>query len=42
MYLNRFVNGQGKYIDDIKMDNMLYMAIARSPYAHARINIKAG
>ncbi|WP_287954660.1 xanthine dehydrogenase family protein molybdopterin-binding subunit [Acidiplasma sp.] len=43
MYLNRFVNGQGKYIDDIKMDNMLYMAIARSPYAHARIkNIKGG
>ena len=43
MYLNRFVDGEGKYIDDIKFDNMLYMSIVRSPYAHAKIkNVKGG
>src|SRR2546421_6933930 len=34
----RFVRGRGNYIDDIKLPNMLHMAILRSPYAHAVIN----
>src|SRR5215471_17518367 len=33
----RFIQGHGRYIDDIKLPGMLYMDIVRSPYAHARI-----
>jgi carbon-monoxide dehydrogenase large subunit len=33
----RFIRGQGKYIDDLKLPGMLYLDIVRSPYAHARI-----
>lgn len=33
----RFIRGQGRYLDDIVLPGMLYMALARSPYAHARI-----
>jgi len=33
----RFVTGQGKYTDDIKIPNMTYGYILRSPYAHAKI-----
>src|SRR5262250_2394172 len=33
----RFIRGQGAYIDDIKLPGMLFGAIVRSPYAHARI-----
>jgi len=33
----RFIRGQGKYLDDIVLPGMLYGAILRSPYAHARI-----
>ena len=33
----RFIRGQGTYIDDIKLEGMLFGAIVRSPYAHARI-----
>jgi CO/xanthine dehydrogenase Mo-binding subunit len=33
----RFVRGRGTYVDDIKLPNMLYLDIVRSPYAHARI-----
>ena len=33
----RFSRGQGTYIDDIKMPGMLFGALVRSPYAHARI-----
>ncbi len=33
----RFLRGQGHYLDDIKLPSMLYGAILRSPYAHARI-----
>ena len=33
----RFIRGQGRYIDDIKLPGMLYLDIARSPYAHAKI-----
>ncbi len=34
---NRLVRGRGKFIDDIKLRNMLYVRMVRSPYAHARI-----
>jgi carbon-monoxide dehydrogenase large subunit len=38
----RFIQGQGRYVDDIKLPGMLYMDIVRSPYAHAKIlNIDA-
>src|SRR5689334_22885911 len=33
----RFIRGQGQYIDDIQLPGMLFGAIVRSPYAHARI-----
>jgi carbon-monoxide dehydrogenase large subunit len=33
----RLIQGRGHYVDDIKLDGMLYMAFARSPYGHARI-----
>ncbi|MDY7106895.1 MAG: aerobic carbon-monoxide dehydrogenase large subunit [Actinomycetota bacterium] len=33
----RFVRGQGRYVDDVKLPGMLYGAILRSPLAHARI-----
>jgi len=33
----RFIQGKGTYVDDIKMPNMVYMDIVRSPLAHARI-----
>ena len=33
----RFIRGQGRYIDDVKLPGMLYLDIARSPYAHAKI-----
>ncbi len=33
----RFIRGKGTYIDDIKLPGMLYLDIARSPYAHAKI-----
>ncbi|MGA3289466.1 MAG: xanthine dehydrogenase family protein molybdopterin-binding subunit [Candidatus Bathyarchaeia archaeon] len=37
------VRGAGKYVDDIKLPNMLYMAIARSPHARARVlSVKGG
>ncbi len=34
----RFITGQGKYTDDIKLVNMAHAYILRSPYAHATIN----
>ncbi len=38
----RFIQGKGRYLDDIKLPGMLYMDIVRSPYAHAKIlNIDA-
>ena len=33
----RFIRGKGNYIDDIKIDGMIYLDIVRSPYAHAKI-----
>ena len=33
----RFLRGKGNYVDDMNLPGMLYGAILRSPYAHARI-----
>jgi carbon-monoxide dehydrogenase large subunit len=33
----RFIRGLGKYTDDVQLPGMLYMDIARSPYAYAKI-----
>ena len=33
----KFIRGQGSYVDDIKLPGMLFGAIVRSPFAHARI-----
>lgn len=38
----RFLQGAGRYVDDVKLPGMLYLDIVRSPYAHAKIlNIDA-
>ena len=34
----RLIQGLAHYVDDIKLPNLLHVAILRSPYAHARIN----
>lgn len=34
----RFITGQGRYTDDIKLSNMAAGLFVRSPYAHATIN----
>ena len=33
----RFTQGKGKYVDDIKLEGMLFGDFVRSPYAHARV-----
>ncbi len=33
----RFIRGQGTYLDDIELPGMVHGAILRSPYAHAKI-----
>ena len=33
----RFLKGEGRYVDDITLPNMLHAAIKRSPHAHALI-----
>jgi carbon-monoxide dehydrogenase large subunit len=33
----RFVRGKGHYVDDLQLPGMLYGAVLRSPFAHARI-----
>ena len=33
----RFIRGKGNYLDDIRLPGMVYGALLRSPYAHARI-----
>ena len=33
----RFLQGQGNYIDDMQLPDMLHAAVLRSPYAHAKI-----
>lgn len=38
----RFLRGKGNYVDDIKLPDMIYLDIVRSPLAHAKIkNIDA-
>lgn len=34
----RLISGLGRFVDDVKLSGMLYMAILRSPYAHAKIS----
>ncbi len=34
---NRLLRGRGKFSDDIKLRDMLYLRFVRSPYAHAKI-----
>ncbi|PJI85375.1 carbon monoxide dehydrogenase large subunit apoprotein [Yoonia maricola] len=33
----RFTQGKGNYVDDVKLDGMIFGDFVRSPYAHARI-----
>jgi len=33
----RLIQGQGQYLDDIRLDGLLHAAFVRSPHAHARI-----
>ncbi len=33
----RFIQGQGKYVANLSLPGMTYLALKRSPYAHARI-----
>jgi len=33
----RLITGHGRYLDDIKLPNLAYAALLRSPHAHARI-----
>ncbi len=33
----RLVMGRGKYADDVRHENVLYLGVVRSPYAHARV-----
>src|SRR5437016_14508836 len=34
---DRLLRGRGKFADDIKLHEMLYLRFVRSPYAHARV-----
>jgi len=33
----RFTTGQGRYTDDIRLENQAYAAFVRSPHAHAKV-----
>lgn len=33
----RFLKGEGRYVDDIVLENMVHAAFVRSPFAHAKI-----
>ena len=33
----RLITGRGRFIDDMKLPGMHFVALLRSPYAHARI-----
>ena len=35
--LRRFLAGQGRFVDDFDLPHMLFAAVLRSPYAHARL-----
>jgi carbon-monoxide dehydrogenase large subunit len=34
----RFITGQGRYVDDIRIPGAMHVTFVRSPWAHARIN----
>ena len=34
---SRFIQGKGNYVDDVRLQGMVYGHMVRSPYAHARI-----
>src|ERR671938_1379294 len=34
----RMITGAARYLDDLKLPGMAYVAVLRSPFAHARIN----
>src|SRR5882762_4398289 len=33
----RFLRGEGRFVDDVTLPNLLHAAFLRSPHAHARI-----
>ena len=33
----RLVAGRGRYLDDVRLPDLLHLAIVRSPHAHAEI-----
>jgi len=33
----RFVTGHGRYLDDVRTEGLLHLAVVRSPHAHARV-----
>lgn len=33
----RFIRGQGRYVDDLVLPRLAYMAVVRSPFAHAHV-----
>ena len=33
----KFLVGKGRYVDDVRLPGMLYLAVLRSPHAHAKI-----
>jgi len=33
----KLLTGKGRYVDDIKLPGTLYLAILRTPHAHARV-----
>ena len=35
--INELVAGKGTFVDDIQLPDTAYMAVVRSPFAHARI-----
>lgn len=40
---NRLVTGRGRFVDDIRMDEMLHLKMVRSPFARARVlSVKGG
>src|SRR5579862_6847297 len=34
----QYTTGQATFVDDIKLNGMLYCAFVRSPYGHAKVN----
>lgn len=33
----RFMKGEARFVDDLRLPGMLHAAFVRSPYAHARL-----